>query len=366
MPLSKERLEQLVVRSSDVVVATDRDGTIAFYNDGASTLLNYTSDEVMGVGVALLYPSLAEAKRVMACMRSPEHGGVGVASSIQTTFVAKGGCEIPVAITGTILYDESGKEDGTIGFAKDIREILERDKLATLGEVTIGLSHEINTPLSVILNQAELLERGIETFAGERDTSIERERLDAVRREIGRIAAILERLGEMAGAEQYKTADYIGPAKMIDLSARQPSAPDPRLAGLRVLVADDDDGITHTLKALLEADGCVVSTACDGRDALEQVEKSEFDVVLSDVVMPHLDGHELFRRCRELHADLPVLLMTAFHYDKDHIIKRSRVAGLKTVLFKKPLNPDKLREALLEVVAEKTQQQEQATPADRP
>jgi len=353
MALSKERLEQLVARSSDVVVATDKGGTVALYNDGASKLLGYAADEIMGARVERLYPSMEEAKRVMACMRSPEYGGVGVASSIQTTFVANDGTQIPVAITGTVLYDENGAEDGTIGFAKDIREILEREELATLGEVAIGLSHEINNPLAVILNQAELLERDVERLAGDQDSSVETERIDAVRREIGRIASILDRLTDMAEGDHYETADYIGPAKMIDLSARRGERPpaDPRLRGLRVLVADDDLGIAHTMQEILEADGCVVTTASDGREALERIEASEFDAVLTDVVMPNMDGHQLFLRCQEIRPGLPVLMMTAFHYDRDHIIKRSRVAGLKTVLFKKPVDAVKLREALLAAVA---------------
>jgi PAS domain S-box-containing protein len=352
MALSKERLEQLVARSSDVVVATEKTGTVALYNDGASKLLGYAASEILGVPVQKLYSSLDEAKRVMACMRSPEFGGVGVASSIQTTFVANDGTEIPVAITGTVLYDDDGKEDGTIGFAKDIREILAREELATLGEVAIGLSHEINNPLAVILNQAELLERDIEQLAGERDSSVENERLDAMRREIGRIAGILDRLTDMAQADHYDTAEYIGPAKMIDLSERRPERgpADPRMQGMRILVVDDDLGIARTMQELLEADGCSVTTANDGLEALDRLEEGDYEAILSDVVMPNMDGHELFLRCQEIRPGLPVLMMTAFHYDKDHIIKRSRVAGLQTVLFKKPVDPAKLREALLNAV----------------
>jgi len=85
-------------------------------------------------------------------------------------------------------------------------------------------------------------------------------------------------------------------------------------------------------------------------EALRKVESSEFDVVLSDVVMPKMDGYELYRAIRASRPDLPVLMMTAFHYDKDHIIKRSRLAGLGTVIFKKPVDPDRLREAILEAV----------------
>jgi len=44
-------------------------------------------------------------------------------------------------------------------------------------------------------------------------------------------------------------------------------------------------------------------------------------------------------------------MMTAFHYDKDHIIKRSKLKGLRGVLFKKPVDPDRLREVVLGIVS---------------
>ena len=66
--------------------------------------------------------------------------------------------------------------------------------------------------------------------------------------------------------------------------------------------------------------------------------------MLSDVVMPDLDGHELFQEVRARHPGLPVVLMTAFHFDKDHIIKRSKLAGLDDVVYKKPIDPQKLRD----------------------
>jgi PAS domain S-box-containing protein len=332
------------------VVATERKGTVIYYNDGAKKSLGYSAAEVLGSFVGRLYPSLDEAKRVMAAMRSPEHGGKGIVETFRTTFLSKAGEEIPVAISGAILFDEHGEEDGTVGFAKDLRELLHKEELATLGEVAIGLSHEINNPLAVILNQTELLERDICALAGERDVAVEMERLDAVRREISRVSEILERLGEMVREETYETVDYIGPARMIDLRARRSRErkPDPRLAGLRVLIADDDLGIARSLKEILEADGCRVVTASDGLEALEKLTAQPFDLLLSDVVMPNMDGHELFLRARERLPDLPVLMMTAFHYDKDHIIKRSRVAGLGNVIFKKPVDPERLRAAILE------------------
>jgi PAS domain S-box-containing protein len=352
MPLSKGKLESLIARTRDIVVGTGADGCVTFYNDGAKRSLGYTPDEVIGEFVGRFYPTVEEARNVMGAMRDSGHGGKGIVETYQTTFLSKSDEEIPVAISGTIIYDDDGNEDGTIGFAKDLREILRKDKLATLGEVAVGLSHEINNPLAVVLNQIELLEREVIELAGESDTSVEVERLDAMRREVARISEILGRLGAMVEREHYETIDYVGPAKMIDLRSEREKNPiaDRRLDGIRILVADDDLGICSTLKELLTAAGCRAETVTDGEQALRRIEASEFDLVLTDVVMPKMDGYELYRSIQKHHPLLPVLMMTAFHYDKDHIIKRSRMKGLEGVIFKKPVDPERLCQAIYDTV----------------
>ena len=162
---------------------------------------------------------------------------------------------------------------------------------------------------------------------------------------------ILARLSQMAGSEQVETIEYVGPTRMIDLRRRSPvRTRDPRLADVSVLVVDDDPGICRTLAEILEGEGCSVETAANGVEALARDEKLHFDFVLSDVVMPKMDGHELFCAIRERFPGLPVLMMTAFHHDKDHIIKRSRLRGLDGVIFKKPVDPERLRQVLIDTV----------------
>jgi len=352
MGLTRQQFEQLTKRSPDIIVGTDRKGRVIYFNDGAHDSLGYETEEVLGKFVGLFYPSVEEARRVSDAMRGPEQGGEGVVNTLETIFIARSGEHIPVAISGTLLYDEKGEEDGSIGFAKDLREIRHKDQLATLGEVAIGLSHEINNPLAVIVNQATLLERDISRLAGERDSSVENERLDAIRREVARITDIIDRLGEMVKADTYETIHYVGPARMVDLRSdeRKRYEPDPRLRGLRILVVDDDQGISRTLEEMLETDGCIVEVAEDGVKALQKLSEAPFDLVLSDVVMPNMDGYELYHQVREKYPKTPVLMMTAFHYDKDHIIKRSRTEGLEGVIFKKPVDPDRLRRTIVESV----------------
>ena len=104
------------------------------------------------------------------------------------------------------------------------------------------------------------------------------------------------------------------------------------------------------MKEILEISGCRVEVAHDGLEALDQLSTKVFDLMLTDVVMPRMDGHQLYIHVQERMPDLPVLMMTAFHYDKDHIIKRSRMKGLEGVIFKKPVDPVRLREVIVETI----------------
>jgi PAS domain S-box-containing protein len=337
--------ERLVESSTDMVVAVDRSGTVIYYNDGAEKGLGYTAAEMLGQGVGRLYPSLQEAHRVMAAMRSEEFGGPGKVKNFETIFVTRWGEQIPVAISGSVLYDENGLEIGSIGFAKDIREIRQRDRLATLGEVAVALCHEINSPLEVILNDVELLGTFVRTKASDEEAVVEEERVDAVRREVLKIQEIVNRLVEMARDGTYLTREYLAGQQMTDVG-RQAFAGtrtgQSGLQGLRVLVVDDDLGVCRSMRDLLTAEGCDVVVATDGLRALEILNRTSVDIVVSDVVMPDLDGYDLFMEVRR-RGTTPVILMTGYYYDRDHVIKRSRLEGLESIIFKKPIDPARLK-----------------------
>ena len=78
-----------------------------------------------------------------------------------------------------------------------------------------------------------------------------------------------------------------------------------------VLVVDDDPGIRELVAAVLEDEGYAPRHAADGLAALEEVASSPVDLVLSDVMMPRLDGVGLVRRLRDGGHRVPVVLMSA-------------------------------------------------------
>ncbi len=99
---------------------------------------------------------------------------------------------------------------------------------------------------------------------------------------------------------------------------------------MKILVVDDEASMRVTLAANLELEGFDVVEAKSGTEALAILEKNTFDVLLSDVRMPGMNGVELFRKARERRPDLPVVLMTAFAVEG--LIDEAIQEGVYTIL----------------------------------
>jgi len=80
--------------------------------------------------------------------------------------------------------------------------------------------------------------------------------------------------------------------------------------GSAVLVVDDDEKVLHVLQRTLSASGMRVRAVASGAAALAELAEHRFDVVVSDIQMPGMNGLKLLRAVREYDLDLPVVLMT--------------------------------------------------------
>jgi DNA-binding response OmpR family regulator len=78
----------------------------------------------------------------------------------------------------------------------------------------------------------------------------------------------------------------------------------------RILLVDDDEAITGALGPFLERSGFAVRIAEDGRAGLAAIELEVPDIVVCDVLMPHVDGREFVRRVRARQLSLPIILLT--------------------------------------------------------
>jgi PAS domain S-box-containing protein len=373
LPLDQKYFQRLIESSPDIIIAVDKHGTVNYYNEGARTSLGYSSQEIIGENCTRIYPSIEEARRVMKALR--ESTDAGRIAGFETEFRNKAGELIPVMISGALIYDAEGHEVGTIGFARDIRRLRHAQQLATAGEIAVSLAHEINNPLESITNNIELLSQCLETRLTESEKVVENERLNSIRNSIARVQAIVHRLDEMTRKGEYETRDYLAGKRMADLAPREDGKgqthPDDAphlteespLRGMSVLVLDDDSAVVNSLADLLRAEKCIVHCATRPSAAFGILRNVKLDAIISDVVMPEMDGYDFYLKVKEEMPQLPVILMTAYYYDKDHILKRSRLRGLEGALFKKPVNPGKLRAMLTQLRQKAAQEKAQAKAA---
>ncbi|HMI19510.1 MAG TPA: response regulator [Sphingomonas sp.] len=81
---------------------------------------------------------------------------------------------------------------------------------------------------------------------------------------------------------------------------------------VRILLAEDDDSMREYLARALERTGYNVTACESGIVALERLQKESFDLLLTDIVMPELDGIELAQRAAQIYPDLRVMFITGF------------------------------------------------------
>jgi CheY-like chemotaxis protein/PAS domain-containing protein len=212
-----------------------------------------------------------------------------------------------------------------VAVALNILNLLVVERVTASGQLVSDVNSEISGPLNDITSEATLL---MEDYIGD----------EGLR---GRLRQIVENVGKIRQSIRDVAA---GPKSILGTSA--PAKVDPLLSGKRVLVADDEPNIRQTIADILSRQGCVVETARDGAEACAMIaSQPRYDLVLSDIKMPHKDGYEIFAAAQKLGHRPPVILMTGFGYDPAHSIVRASQEGLAAVLFK----PFKVEQMMSEV-----------------
>ena len=173
--------------------------------------------------------------------------------------------------------------------------------------------------------------------------------------------AIVRHLIEMHGGQVIATSQGVGKgacfvarlpllvaaASSEDSEGQMPAAGasetrSARLAGVHVLLVDDDPDALNLVGRVLKHQGAEVRTTSSAREAMELFRQFPPEVLVSDIGMPGMDGHDLVAWLRALGSELssvPALALTAHGYDED--IQRALDAGFQAHLTK-PANPEQI------------------------
>jgi two-component system CheB/CheR fusion protein len=117
------------------------------------------------------------------------------------------------------------------------------------------------------------------------------------------------------------------------------------LAGLTVLLVDDSQDVLDTLSMLLEMEEAKIFAFVGPHEALQAAQTGHYDVVLSDIGMPGMNGYELIRALRELPhiQEVPAIALTGYGTESD--IQKGRQAGFTRHLTK-PVSCEALIESI--------------------
>ncbi|MDD5217657.1 MAG: response regulator [Candidatus Omnitrophica bacterium] len=113
----------------------------------------------------------------------------------------------------------------------------------------------------------------------------------------------------------------------------------------KILIIDDEKGICNEFRVLLEDDGHKVDMANNGLEGIQMVHDHDYDVIFLDVLMPRMEGREVFEKIKQI-KDIPIVIMSGFlpaNKEKD-ILALGAIACLR-----KPLDLKKVHSIIKDV-----------------
>ncbi|NJK36068.1 MAG: response regulator transcription factor [Oscillatoriales cyanobacterium SM2_2_1] len=108
---------------------------------------------------------------------------------------------------------------------------------------------------------------------------------------------------------------------------------------MHILLVEDDAGLAETMAEILQAHHCLVDVANDGQTGLSKAQSEDYNLILLDVMLPHLDGISLCKELRSLGNQVPILMMTALDTSRDKV--RGLDSGADDYIVK-PVDPQEL------------------------
>jgi len=192
----------------------------------------------------------------------------------------------------------------------EVTQVLEgdghREDLSRVGQLLAGLGSELSQPLSTILGDVKILHQAL----------VDTPHMERV-----------ERIGQAADRCFSLVNTFLLLAQQPGLQSREV------IRGRHILVVDDEPGIAAVLVEVLQLDGHIVETVSNGERALARIVTEGYDLILSDIRMPDLDGPTLYREIELHHPHLlqRFIFLTGdiMSQETSHFLERTGVPYLR-------------------------------------
>ena len=218
---------------------------------------------------------------------------------------------------------------GYVAVALNIRRILEIGEKITVARISKTLAHEVNNPLSTIFMTLGTIDSEKEKLS---DTMIKA--LRTINQNLHLIKSAVEKLSSLDAIEMDE--DY----EIFDI--------EDTLSKKKVLVIEDDITVRRSIREMLEDEGCITEEAADGKEGTEMALNNRYEVIITDIKMPHISGYEVFKKIRSRKKNQKIIMMTGFGYDESHTIVKCNEEGLNGILYK-PFTPELLKKVISRV-----------------
>ena len=276
-------------------------------------------------------------------------------------------------ITEKVLYKKKTKTDKKESLKEELKEEQSTDEIVdvdmpfkrselekrTSKEYVESLSH---TDIPIVGKKKESPEMKY-CFTGDRiceKTTLELEEcidecpIEKEEREIAKRAKLPKEVVDIDipynihDLEKYMTRDYIDCLDRSD-TIRPALYGKNRTKKHSVLVVDDEPIVCHSIKRILNSQGCIVGEVCDAEDALREMKLNKYDLVLLDLKMPKKNGMELLGTLKGQYPDVPVVMITGYP-SIEKAIEATRLGAFQFIL--KPFTPEELKEVTIKALTD--------------